>query len=282
MAKKPPPVYQHSPGLAKPAPKPRINPPPILGPGRRPNPGSAYVPHEPGMGTGPGGTGAPDGAGGGGGGGDGAPDIDWASVYFGSYGLPADLINQINELGKKYGTSNPDVFFQSAQNTIRGSDWFKTTYPGFFAGVKAGIFQNEQGYRDYVNNLNGVYKQYTGKVVSSGDVEAALNEGVSTDIVGRRFAGQAYVNANRNDIQYVEGAFDTGQLSESELKAYGQEQAGIDTPLGQQLQRRLNLAQQRLKTVFSGSLATPNLSVGANGLQATSLLGNRASTDVGA
>lgn len=210
------------------------------------------------------------------------PSIDWADVYFGGFGLPADLKNQIMQLGQKYGTTNPDVFFQSAQNLIRQSKWFTTTFPGFQAGVRAGLFTDETGYRGYLNQLNQIYKQYAGRDVTGSEVEGALTEGVSPDLVGRRFAADAYLKANQNDIQYLTGAFDNAALTPEELQAYGREQAGIDTALGQQVAARLDLAKQRFQGIFQGRLATPGLQLSSNGLSAPGLLGNRQQPDVAA
>lgn len=213
---------------------------------------------------------------------DGGDDVDWADVYFGAFNLPADLRAKIIQLGQKYGTTNPDVFFQSAQSLIRASDWFKTTFPGFDAGQRAGIISSEADYRNYLNQLNQHYKQYAGRDVTGAEVAAALGEGVSPDIVGRRFEADAYLKANTNDIQYLAGAFDTGQLSGGELTAYGREQAGIDSPIGQQVARRLDQAKQRFQTIFQGRLATPGLTQGASGLSAPGLSGTRTTSDVGA
>lgn len=226
----------------------------------------------------------PTGSGGGGGGG-GVSDpasIDWADVYFGQYGLPADLKAQIEALGQKYGTSNPDVFFQSAQNVVRQSDWFKTTYPGFFEGVRAGLFTDETGYRSYLNALNQVYKQYVGRDVSGSEAASHLATGANPTLVANQFQGDAIAKTNANEWQYLSGAFSEGAFSASDNQTLGRELAGIDTPLGQQLQKRLQQASQRAEKIFSGTLATPSLSLGANGLNAPSLLGRNRQSDVAA
>lgn len=210
-------------------------------------------------------------------------DIDWAKVYFGQYNLPADLINQIETLGKKYGTTNPDVFFQSALNAVRGSDWFAQTYPGFAAGVRAGLFQDESGYRGYVSNLNTIYQQYLGRHVSGDETAAALTQGATPGLIGNQFQGDTIANVNASDWQYLSGAFDEkGPLTAAERTALGREQAGIDTPLGQQIARRLDYAKQRMQTIFQGRLATPGLTLGTSGLQAPGMLGTRQTPDVGA
>jgi hypothetical protein len=212
------------------------------------------------------------GGGAGGGGGTPPPDIDWAKVYFGQYNLPADLISQIESLGKQYGTTNPDVFFNSALNAVRGSDWFKTTYPGFNAGVTAGLFTDETGYRGYVNSLNNVYQQYLNRHVSGDETAAALAQGATPDLIGRQFQGDAIANVNAPEWQYLSGAFDeNGALTGAERTAFGREQAGIDTPLGQMVQKRVQQATARASALFRGTLATPSLSVANGRLTAPSL-----------
>jgi hypothetical protein len=201
-------------------------------------------------------------------------DVDWADVYFGQYGLPSDLKAQIMALGQKYGSSNPDVFYQSAQNLIRQSDWFQQTYPGFNSGVRAGLFTDETGYRGYVNQLNDIYQQYTGRSVTGAETSNALQSGLSPSYIGQQFQGQAYIGANQDQIQYLSGAFGGGQLSQSELASLGNEQAGIDTPQGQRFQTALQRAQQRLQGIFSGALATPSLSLSTGRLSAPSLVRN--------
>lgn len=264
-----------------------ITPPPVLQPGAIPAPGQPYVPYEPGMGPGPGGTGEPSappdsGGGGGGAGGDTTADIDWAQVFFGNYGLPADLIAQIEALGKKYGTTNPDVFLQAAQNLIRASDWFKTTYPGFASGVTAGLFTDETGYRGYVNQLNQVYQQYLGRAVSGDETAAALAQGATPGLIGNQFQGDAITKTNSGQWQYLTGAFDeNGVLTSAEQTAYGREQAGIDTPLGQMVQKRVQQAIGRASALFGGTLAPPSLSLGASGRLTAPSLGV-GTPDVGA
>lgn len=229
-------------------------------------------------------TPAADSGGGGGGGGDTppAPPIDWAQVYFGQYNLPSDLISQIETFGKQYGTTNPDVFYNSALNAIRGSQWFATTYPGFAAGVRAGLFTDENGYRGYVGNLNSVYQQYLGRSVSGDETAAALAQGATPGLIGNQFQGDAIAKTQGSQWQYLTGAFDsTGALTGAEQTAYGREQAGIDTPLGQMVQNRVKLAMGRANALFGGTLATPSLSTSAAGRLSAPSLG-AGTPDVGA
>lgn len=296
MASTPPPVYVHSPGAAQ-APKasaagkPLPAPPlldsrfPKMSAGAQARAGitsGGAVPGAINLGSaGFGSAEEPPGGGAGGSASTGAasPEVDWANVYFGQYGLPSDLINQIEALGKQYGTTNPDVFMQSAQNLIRGSDWFKATYPGFAAGVTAGLFTDETGYRGYVNALNQVYQQYTGRAVGGGEVAAALSQGASPTLIGNQFQGDTIAKTNANEWQYMTGAFDTGQLSDAEKSALGREQAGIDTPLGQMVQKRVQLAMGRAQSLFGGRLAGSSLSI-ANGRLVSPSLGGGSTPDI--
>lgn len=133
---------------------------------------------------------------------------------------------------------------------------------------------------DLSAQLNPIYHQYTGSGVSREEVNQAYQSGTSADTIAKQFEGAAFINANKGDIQQEAGSFgDTGQFTQPELKALGEEQAGLDTPLGQLIQARLAKAQQRLQGAFNGTLAHPALSL-VNGR----LAGQGASTapDVGA
>jgi hypothetical protein len=270
--------------------KPIAPPPPIsyndpvqspYAPGATPLPAGSPTPYGPAPGPDTGGGGGS----GGGGGGDATsppPEIDWAKVYFGQYNLPADLIAQIEALGKQYGTTNPDVFYNSALNAVRGSQWFATTYPGFAAGVRAGLFADETGYRGYVNDLNSIYQQYLGRSVSGDETSAALSSGYAPSLIGRQFQGDAIARTNAPEWAYVSGAFDeTGALTDAEKTALGREQAGVDTPLGQLVQKRVQLAMGRASALFGGTLATPSLSL-TNGRLSAPSLGGSTTPDIAA
>jgi hypothetical protein len=200
-------------------------------------------------------------------------------AFLGLYGLPSDVASKVNEIFVK----NPDVgtATQLAMAYIRGTPWYAQTYPGIQEGIARGVIGNEADYRKYLNDINNLTQQYQGRHVGSDELVGYLGQGYTTTHVGQLYAGTAWANANKADVQYTTGAFDTGQLSPAELAALGNENAGLDSELGQRLQNRLNLAQQRLRGVFSGSLATPGLSTANGRLQATSL-GGKTSPDVGA
>lgn len=134
-----------------------------------------------------------------------------------------------------------------------------------------GVTENGKQLGDLANlavGLNPVYHQYTGAGVSRQEIEDAYTKGLTPDYVGRQFAGAAYVDANKGDIQLTSGAFGGGQLDDSQLKAFGEENAGIDTPMGQQLTAAYSKAQKRLDKVFQGVLALPQLSLAGGKLSA--------------
>ena len=212
------------------------------------------------------------------------PDTDWAQVFWGSLGLPPDLVNQINDIFKKY----PDLTMAQAvaQNVIRTSDWFATTFPGFATGVKNGLFTDETGYRDYVNKLNVISQQYNGRAVTTNEVTGALGEGIDASIFEKRLQANAYLAANQGQLQYELGAFgDQGQATPDQLQAFSRQQVGLDTGLGEQIKAQVDKAVQRMQNIFQGSLAGPaGLTLGPQGLNASGLAGakNSAATNVGA
>ena len=208
------------------------------------------------------------------------PPIDWASIYWGSLGLTPDLIAQINKIFGLY--PDQSIAFQVAQNYLRGTDWYAKTFPGIAYGIRNGLFTDETGYRSYVNDLNNLYQQYNGRAVTGDEVANWLTQGRNVTYIGKAFQGNAIANTEAPDRQYEAGAFTPeGQLSQAQLQAYGQEQAGIDTPLGQQITQRLQQAQQRMSKLFQGSLATPNFTLGPQGLYAPSIQGSRESLGKG-
>lgn len=201
------------------------------------------------------------------------------SAFLNIYNLPADVQSKVNQIFGQTGDVNQATALAMAY--IRGTPWYAQTYPGIKEGIAKGVISNEADYRSYLNNVNNLTQQYQGRHVGSDELAGYLQQGFSVDHVGRLYAGKAYVGANRNDIQYATGAFDSqGRLNDQELAALGNENAGLDSELGQRIQNRLDLARQRIRTAFSSSLATTGLSTANGRLQATSLGGN--SSDVAA
>lgn len=198
---------------------------------------------------------------------------DWSGML-GIAGLPPDLVAQITGIFSRVTDTNAAIAM--ALGVVRGSAWYAQTFPGITQGIQHGLFADERGYRDYRNALDGVYRQWTGAPITSESLMAALAEGVSPDIVGRRFEGRAFVETNRPDLQYVSGAFGTGtdlgqqggtRFSEDQLQAMGQHQAGLGTPgaLGMKVARAAQLAQERLNRAFEGVAASPQMALNTRG-----------------
>lgn len=161
---------------------------------------------------------------------------------------------------------------QRAIAYIRSTTWWAQTYPGFNDGFSKGLYQDERGYRSLLNDYNQVYHQYLGRDITGAEMAQYLAQGTNPNTVGNIFQGAAIQKANAPDWEYTTGAFDPqGKLTAPEETAYGQELAGIDSPLGQAVMRRLQLAQKRLEAVFSGSAGSPNFGLGNTGLAASSL-----------
>ncbi|MHB8742566.1 MAG: hypothetical protein ACYC9L_05510 [Sulfuricaulis sp.] len=202
------------------------------------------------------------------------PPVDWSAVYWGGLGLPTDVVSQINKIFSQY----PDVTVAQAlaQQYLRGTPWYQTTFPGIQYGIRNGLFTDETGYRRYVTELNQHYQAYTNQPVTGTDVASWLQQGKDSTYVGNYFKGNAIAQTEAPDLNYESGAFTPqGQLTSAERQAYGQEKAGIDTPLGQQILQRMQQADQRLAGVFRGSLATPGFSLGPQGLYAPALQGSK-------
>lgn len=221
-------------------------------------------------------------AAGGGGGGGSTPSsnpLDWRS-WLENWGFPTDVTNELDRIFRSY--TDPSAASAAALAYIRGTDWYAKTFPGINEGKKLGVVSDERSYRSYVNDLNQLYRRYYNRDITGQEVAQLLGQGKDQSIVNRELIGRGFINANRNDIQYLLGAFGEGRLTEDQLTALGQQQAGLDNMIGQDLQARLDKARQRLQRVFQGALATPSLSLATGRLSAPSLLGGTNTPDVGA
>jgi len=205
------------------------------------------------------------------------PQLDWATSFFSSLGLPPDVVGKVNQIFSQY--SDTTAATAAAMGYIRGTPWYATTYPGIGDAIAKGLVTDESGYRGLLNQQTQIYKQYMGRDISSAEFAANLTEGASSQTIGGRLQGAALAGTYGNDWQYKLGAFGDGQATPDQLQALGQETGGLDTPLGQQMKRRLDMAQQRLQGVFSGSLATPSLSM-VNGRLSAPGLGGGAKPDI--
>lgn len=206
--------------------------------------------------------------------------MDWSSML-GLYGLPADVQAKVNSIFAQTNDVNQATALALAY--IRGTSWYAHTYPGIQEGLANGTVSNEADYRSYLNNVNILAHQYLGRDISGQEVADYLKQGFNVDRIGRVYAGAAIANTNSNEWQYVAGAFDeNGRLSDTEKTALGQEQAGIDSALGQRVQQRLARAQQRMEGVFRGSLATTGLGTSQSGGLVATTLGKSQAPDVAA
>lgn len=188
--------------------------------------------------------------------------VDW-EAYLTDYGFPPEVKEQL----RKIFQSTPDIGSAQAQALayIRGTAWYDQTFPGIKDAIKMGIISDERDYRNNQNTFNQVYRQYTGKDLTPAEYAAALKEGITAETAARRFQGAANVQAYGNDWQYLAGNFGSGQLSSEDLKAQGEQQAGISTTRGTFLDKALKDAEARMRRAFEGVLATPGLSTSQTG-----------------
>lgn len=196
------------------------------------------------------------------------PPIDW-SLFFDYLGLPPDVAAGVSRIF----ASTPDVNVASmlALAYIRGTQWYRDNFPGIEEGKRFGLIRDERDYRALLNQSNQLYRQFFDRDINLGEFATQLREGVSVDVMGRRFRGEAYIKANRGDLQFLTGAYGEGQLSEAELTALGRQQFGLESERGGILERRVRTAQERIRRVFEGVLATPAMTLGPSGLTSPSL-----------
>lgn len=164
--------------------------------------------------------------------GDSATAPDWESVL-GDYGLPQNIITQLNQI---WTTAGGDVnsAITLAQAYVRGTTWYTATYPGIQQGINAGLFTDEQGYRAYENQVDQIYQQYWGRAATLPELNARITSGQSVTQVANQFQAGAVLGNISDPLK--------GLFTADELKAYADEQAGIDTGLGQQITQEANLA----------------------------------------
>jgi len=184
---------------------------------------------------------------------------DWASAYFGNLGLPADVQKGVNDLFKKY-PDQPELAIALARQYIRTTPWFATTFPGFFEGLRAGLFQDETGYRGYVNAANVYTMQYFNRPITTAEVESAMHQGITPEILGRTYEAGAIARAQGPEVLYQLGAFGEEPIANREQTAleFGKQQAGIGSANGSKLISALDRANKRMQSLFQGQLAIPN------------------------
>lgn len=149
------------------------------------------------------------------------------------------------------------------------------------AGLPSQTGDYLNGLLQYTQSIAPLYSQY-GVPLARTVVENNFKNGVTSDTIGKQLQGNAYIQANAPDIQYLSGAFGNGTLTGDQLTAYGQQQAGLDTGLGEQLNTMISKAQARLNRIFQGSLATPSISLSSSGGLTAPSLGAPTKPDVAA
>lgn len=206
---------------------------------------------------------------------------DW-QAYLANWGFPKQVVTELNSIFTKYPDS--EAAKGAALAYVRGTDWYKATFPGINEGIRKGLIGDERDYRAYVNQATQLYKSYLGRDVTTGEVAAALKAGNSVQQIGGKLGGAAWVSANRQDVQQEAGAFGgTGHgLSNEQLKALGEQNAGLSSTMGVQLEAKLAKVKQRMATIFEGTLATPSMSLATGRLSAPSLLAGKTNSDYGA
>jgi hypothetical protein len=192
--------------------------------------------------------------------------MDQTNAYFSSLGLPTDIQSQVTSIFAKY-PDDPELAIELARQYVRTTPWFSATFPGFFDGVRTGLFTDESGYRQYVNQANVYTQQYFGRPITTGEIGLALKSGYTPEYLGRQYEAGAIANANMPDWRYTIGAF--GESGDYATQLFqnnagkaagdlGEQQAGIGSMSGARLQAALDRANKRLQSVFGGQLAIPN------------------------
>lgn len=208
---------------------------------------------------------------------------DTHSDMLGVYGLPPDIAAQVNQIFRNH-PGDPTAAAQEAIAYVRGTDWYAQTFPGIAQARAIGFIGTDLGsereYKQIYNSYNSYYQEYQGRHMTFDEAFRLFSSGAAPTFVGQQFQGAAYVAANKGDIQYYSGAFGTGRLNDNQLAAYGQEQAGYDTPMGQKLSAQFQTALSRFQRVYQGTLAAPGQSVGGAGLKSDSLLGGKVTPDL--
>ena len=173
-------------------------------------------------------------------------------------GLPDDVKQQIREAWDK----NPNMTNGELVGVLKKTPWYQREFSSFEAGVKAGMF-DEGAYtvwRNWKSSVDDAARRYgVDPETLRGKYDEWATVGWSQDRVEREFAADAYVKANRADVQYAAGAFGGGQLSDQDLSAFGRQQVGVTSDMGAQLQTRVQTAFQKLQRVFEGTLAVSEL-----------------------
>jgi hypothetical protein len=194
------------------------------------------------------------------------------------FGLPPDVVAKVSQIFQN--DSDVSRASQAALAYIRGTQWYRDTYPGIQDAIQKGLVADERGYRANMTAFNQIYRQYIGRDITPSEYSAALREGIDPQIAAYRFAGAANARAYGREYNYALGAFgEQGRVGEQDLQTLGEQKVGFGSTRGALLDKMLRDAQTRMERVFQGVLAGPSLSA-AGGRIAQSITGQLPS-DVG-
>lgn len=183
-----------------------------------------------------------------------APPVDWAEVL-GAYGLPPDVITALNNIWTTTGAvGDVQQAVLLAQAYVRGTQWYRDTYPGIQDGINAGLFGDEQGYRAYRNQVTQLYDQYFSRAPTDRELTGYITSGKSVGQVANQMQAGALMGTISDPLRAL--------FTQDELRALTDEQAGIDSGLGEQITQQANLAVQvgqMYKDFFGRALTRPEL-----------------------
>lgn len=160
--------------------------------------------------------------------------IDWSSLL-GIYGMDADVVAEINRIFTITG-GNLQQAIPIAQAYIRGTAWYARNYPSIQAGINAGLFDDERGYRVYQNQVNQIYAQYYGRPATAAEAAGYMAQGRSIQQVAAVFQANALAGTISDPLKQL--------FTPEELQAYMNETAGIDTALGQEITQKAEMAMR--------------------------------------
>lgn len=194
--------------------------------------GPGAVPGSGGPPTGIGGINPP---GGGTAGGTPSTPLDW-KAYLLDWGFPADVVDQIDQIFRKYDADHVAQATAAAMAYIRSTTWYKQTFPGIEDGIKAGLFSDEVGYRRYVGDINDLTQGALGRAPTTDEILSYINRGWSASRVSLFFNAQGFVTAER-------GLLPAGIFTDEELQKIADFQAGVPGAEGQALLGQFQYAQ---------------------------------------
>lgn len=123
-------------------------------------------------------------------------------------------------------------------------------------------------YYSFLDEVGDAFALHNGRAATNAELNALFQTGKSKETITAEYRGADFIKANRGSIQSEAGAFNFGEggagsgtFSEAELTALGNQEAGITTALGLDIQRRVSLATQRMDRIFQGQAAQGSLNL---------------------